>query len=419
MSDKEKVRMIGDIVVFGTDVDDGAVNQMKKLAEHPNFFHGALMADHHLGYSQPIGGVVAYSDAISVSGVGFDISCGNAAVCTDIRYADIKDSVGDIMDEIFSTISFGVGRKNSEDLSSHPVFSHKGWNDVSSWDSNLKNLAVQQLGTVGSGNHYVDLFRDAKSDLVWVGVHFGSRGLGHKIATHFMKVAGVNPNTDDAAILIHNTREYDEYISCMNLAGEYAYAGRNWVCDTIVEKILRGNILDRVHNHHNFAWEEIHYGTRVNVVRKGATPAFPGQRGFIGSSMGEPSYIVAGKQVKFTDELARAAQKLSLFSTVHGAGRVMSRTKAAGKKRWKKETPDGPKKLVVVKEGCISHKDMYDWVEKSGVVLRGAGTDESPHCYKRLDEVLDCHASTIETLNTLIPIGVAMAGEGEFDPYKD
>jgi tRNA-splicing ligase RtcB (3'-phosphate/5'-hydroxy nucleic acid ligase) len=418
MNDNKKVRMIDDLIVFGTDADDGAVKQMQKLSEHPNFAHGALMADHHLGYSQPIGGVVAYRNAISVSGVGFDISCGNAAVCTGVRYDDIKDSVGDIMDEIFSTISFGVGRKNSEDLSGHAVFTHKNWDIVSNWNSNLKDLAIEQLGTVGSGNHYVDLFCDSETGLIWVGVHFGSRGLGHKIATHYMNVAGVNPNTDEAAILTSDSPYYDEYIACMNLAGEYAYAGRDWVCDTIVNKILKGKIRDRVHNHHNFSWEEDHYGEKLNVVRKGATPAFPGQRGFIGSSMGEPSYIVSGGYTDYNTDAA-GIQRLSMFSTVHGAGRVMSRTQAAGKKRWKRETPDGPKKLVVVKEGCISHQDMYDWVEKSGVVLRGGGTDESPHCYKRLDEVLDCHGDTIKIEKILIPVGVCMAGEGEYDPYKD
>jgi tRNA-splicing ligase RtcB len=143
----------------------------------------------------------------------------------------------------------------------------------------------------------------------------------------------------------------------------------------------------------------------VWVVRKGATPAFPGQRGFIGGSMGDFSAIVEG--------LNGVESVEALYSTVHGAGRVMSRTKASGKKKWRKG------RVEHVSEGLISRKMMDDWLTGFGVTLRGAGTDESPHVYRRLPDVLDAHKNTIDVIRWLKPIGVAMAGDNEYDPFKD
>ncbi len=196
----------------------------------------------------------------------------------------------------------------------------------------------------------------------------------------------------------------EEYIAAMKLAGRYAYAGRDWVCRKVAS-ILGAQIVEEVHNHHNFAWEEEHEGRKLWVVRKGATPAFPGQKGFVGGSMGDRSVIIQGAD----SEQSGAA----LYSTVHGAGRVMSRTQAAGRKRYKRG------RVIRVSEGDISKEMMMDWVRASGVELRGAGTDESPHCYKRLPDVLEAHGDTIRILHQLQPIGVAMAGGDEFDPFKD
>jgi tRNA-splicing ligase RtcB len=191
----------------------------------------------------------------------------------------------------------------------------------------------------------------------------------------------------------------------MELAGAYAYAGRDWVCDRVAE-IIGGCIVSEVHNHHNFAWKEHHHGEELVVIRKGATPCQPGQRSFVGGSMGDISVIIEGVDAP---ESATA-----LYSTVHGAGRVMSRTQAAGKRRGRKG------KLQVKSEGEISRAMMTRWIEEfNRVELRGAGTDESPHVYKRLPEVLEYHKETIEIMHTLMPIGVAMAGDNEFDPYKD
>jgi tRNA-splicing ligase RtcB len=379
---------------------DNAVQQILNCQKTADYC--ALMADHHLGYAVPIGGVVAYEDQVSPSGVGFDIACGNKAVLLDADAGEVRAKINTIMDDIWKEISFGVGRKNKERVE------HELFEDDPAWDikavGHLKGLAQNQLGTVGSGNHYVDLFVD-ESERVWCGVHFGSRGMGHKIATHFLRLAGGQDGMHvDPALLSVDSPEGQEYVAAMELAGRYAYAGRDWVCSKVAS-IMGAHILEEVHNHHNFAWRENHNGKDLWVVRKGATPAFPGQKGFIGGSMGEVSVIVQGVE----SEESRKA----LYSTVHGAGRVLSRRAAAGKFRWKRG------KRIKMSEGAISQEMMMDWISKAGVVLRGAGTDESPHCYKRLPEVLEFHEPTIEVLHTLRPIGVAMAGADEFDPFKD
>lgn len=393
--------IINGLPVWG-DPDQGAVDQMLACLDHDDVIGAALMADHHLGYSVPVGGVIAYGEHVSPSGVGYDIACGNKAVQLDVHGSWLRENIGAVMDRVWSEISFGIGRKNA-DAPDHPLF-----DDDPAWDipvaADLRDLARSQLGTIGSGNHYVDLFVD-ELDHVWVGVHFGSRGLGHKLATHYIKAGGGKDGIHVAPTLLHQDSDLGrEYIACMALAGRYAYAGRDWVCQKVAS-ILGAEILEEVHNHHNFAWRETHGGRDMWVVRKGATPAAPGQRGFVGGSMGENSVILEG--------VAHESGEASFLSTVHGAGRVMSRTAAAGKfKGW------GAKRHQVSR-GAISQGMMDEWVARAGVTLRGAGTDESPHCYKRLTDVLAAHGDTVRILHTLTPVGVAMAGAGELDPYKD
>jgi len=192
----------------------------------------------------------------------------------------------------------------------------------------------------------------------------------------------------------------DDYWAAMELAGRYAYAGRDWVCARVA-RILGAQVLESVHNHHNYCWRENHGGEEVVVVRKGATPAFPGQRGFVGGSMGDVSVILEGVDAP---EAAAAWR-----STVHGADRVMSRTQAAGRRAYKGRRTGGQ----------ITREMMREWLAREGVSLRGGGTDEAPHVYKRLPEVLAHHAATSRVLHTLRPLGVCMAGEEVEDPYQD
>lgn len=197
------------------------------------------------------------------------------------------------------------------------------------------------------------------------------------------------------AVLDTRTDEGQEYIAAMKLGGRYAYAGRDWVCDRVV-KLLGAKVTESVHNHHNYAWRETHVDPETGkpvelwVVRKGATPAGPGVKGFTGGSMGDRSVIIEGVE--------SPEAPYSYYSTVHGAGRLIGRRQA-------KKT--------------IDENSMMKWVHDKGVELRGAGVDESPHCYKRIDDVLAAHGNSIRILHTLEPIGVAMAGPDVRDPYKD
>ena len=391
------MQIIDGIPVWGDPVEVSALEQIKRCRATAD--RVALMADHHKGYAVPIGGVVAYEHAISPSGVGFDIACGNKAVCTDANAADVRARIKPIMDDVWRIISFGIGRHNQERVD-HELFDDEAWKLKPI--GGLKQMARDQLGTVGSGNHFVDIFADER-DRVWIGVHFGSRGFGHKTATYFLEQAGAKDGMDvDPCVIKTNTSLAADYLECMRLAGRYAYAGRDWVCARVL-KILGAQSVEEIHNHHNFAWREKHGQDEFWVVRKGSTPAFPGQKGFVGGSMGEISVIIEGVE----NPLGRQ----SLYSTIHGAGRVMGRMEARGKRDRKTG--------AVMREGKVTPKMMHEWVDRAGVELRGAGADESPHCYKRLPEVLAHHEGTIKVLHTLTPIGVAMAGENEFDPYKD
>ena len=362
----------------------------------------ALMADGHLGYGVPIGGVIASESRISPTAVGFDIACGNKAVRLDIPASEVRGNIHRIMDDIWATLSFGVGRRNNENNKDSPFITdeHEGWATEAA--KPLKHKANAQLGTIGSGNHYVDLFVD-ELDRVWVGVHFGSRGLGHGIATWFLKAAGASDGMMVDPVFLEVTSDLgQQYIHAMQLGGTYAYAGRDWVCSRVA-RLLGATIVEEIHNHHNYAWLEQHNGRNLWVCRKGATPAFPGQRGFVGGTMGEISVILEG--VDSEDS------KLSLYSTVHGAGRVMGRKQATG--------VVDRKTGVVKREGLVKPEMMEGWLNRANVLLRGGGLDESPDCYKRLPDVLAAHGETIRVLHTLTPLGVAMAGANEFDPYKD
>ena len=395
-------------MIFGTH-DEKTLAQLADVASRAD--RTALMADGHLGYVMPIGGVAAYRERVSVVGVGFDIACGNAAIRTDVTLDQIEPYLDQYADEIARTISFGVGRSNAaEDAPiGDPLFDDPAWEAVPHHERrSLHGKAVAQLGTVGSGNHYVDVFAD-ELDRVWGGVHFGSRGFGHTVASGFLSLAAGKPwgerVPETETLLDLGTPLGDAYWSLMELAGRYAYAGREWVARKVVS-ILDGEERELVHNHHNFAWREEHDGETFVVVRKGATPAFPGQRGFVGGSMGDDSVILEGKD--------SADSHAALYSTVHGAGRVMSRTQAGGKyKGW------GEKRRLV-SPGLVSPEMLREWViEGKGVVLRGGGLDESPHAYRRLPDVIAAQGDTIHVVHTLRPLIVCMAGANEFDPYKD
>jgi tRNA-splicing ligase RtcB len=440
------------IKTFGP-VDQRSLKQLQTCMEAGDAEFGVLCADHHPGYSQPIGGAIAYEGHVSPSGVGFDIGCGNKACQTELTRADLValGGVPKIMHEITERISFGMGVPARERVD-HAVLD-KIRRAAFTPQRKLAQIAESQLGTVGSGNHYVNLMEDEQG-YVWVGVHFGSRGFGHKTASGFLALAQGLPfdgkahegEMDSPPVLFElGTELGDAYIDAMSLAGEYAYAGRDVVVDKVLE-ILSADAVQEIHNHHNFAWKETHQSRDYWVVRKGCTPAQPGQEGFVGGSMGDDSVILEGVD---SDEATD-----SLFSTVHGAGRVMSRTQAAGKvrrrKRWQCADRDcdrmfdldgisahrpAPKRGVCpdhpeagvrkvwmeeqLKPGKVDWPAVQARLREQGIVLVGGGADEAPEVYKRLPDVLAAHAGSIRVKHTLRPLGVAMAGRDVYDPYKD
>jgi len=429
------------IKTFGP-VDERSLAQLERCMEAGDAEYGVLCADHHPGYSQPIGGGVAYEGYVSPSGVGYDIGCGNKAARTDLSRTDLETlgGVERVMREITRRISFGMGVPAAERVD-HPVLDRIRRADFGP-QRKLAQLAESQLGTVGSGNHYVDLMEDGEGR-IWVGVHFGSRGFGHKTASGFLALAQGLPfgsrasegEMDSPPVLFEVGSELGEaYVSAMELAGEYAYAGRDVVVDKVLG-ILGAVAVTEVHNHHNFAWREEHFGRSYWVIRKGCTPARPGQEGFVGGSMGDESVILEGVGGEEAEE--------SLFSTVHGAGRAMSRSQAAGKvrrrKRWVCLDRDCDR-VFETAAGCPHHPGArlrkvwveeqvklgrVDWpavqarLREEGIVLLGGGADEAPEAYKRLPDVLASHAGSVRVKHRLRPLGVAMASRDVQDPYKD
>jgi tRNA-splicing ligase RtcB len=373
------------------DVDPRAVEQLARCAEAGDAVRAAILADGHVGYSQPIGGVVAYPEHLSVSGAGWDIGCGNRATLTDLRVEDVD--VGAVMDLIAKRIPFGVGRASGDHVD-HEILDRIRAADFAP-QRKLAGLAADQLGTVGGGNHYVDLFAD-EDDRVWVGVHFGSRGFGHRTAGGFLSLAAGGrfedrppPESMDAPpVLLHEDTDVGQaYLSAMQLASDYAWAGRDVVVERVLD-ILGAREERTVHNHHNFIGRETVDGVDCWVVRKGCTPAYPGQEGFVGATMGDVSVILEGRE----------GGDALVHSTVHGAGRAMSRRAAKKALDW---------------------RAVQDRLRRQGIELRGGAADEAPEAYKRLDDVLAFHADTIEVKHRLRPLGVAMAGPHIKDPYKD
>lgn len=451
---KETVTTMQAETVIVGEHDEKTVEQIAAVAGRA--VRTALMADGHLGYIMPIGGVAGYVDMVSVPGVGFDIACGNCAVQTDwqidtltgLALDDVVDPTNphkmrtnpvlrDLADEIFARFAFGVGGsyRPDDNPSDHEFFEDPAWyalpdtGPYAGLRSGLMDKARRQFGSIGSGNHYVDVFVDGDG-YIWVGVHFGSRGLGHSIASGYLSLANGGRWTDrgpEVETLLDVTKGLGwEYWHLMELAGRYAYACRDWVCDEVV-RMMGGSIIDRVHNNHNFAWRETH-AVRADhwegdvpvethrdpyrlaelvVVRKGATPAWPGQRGFVGGSMGDVSVILRGAQPQRGQELGAIdrRQKDLMYSTVHGAGRVLGRAEA----KKGKHLGDGERDTSTI----VTRDAMEDWIRARGLILRGADVDESPQAYRRLPDVLAAQGATIEVEKTLHPLIACMAPSGK------
>ncbi len=326
-SPRGQLRIVDGVAVWG-DHDPSTLAQIDRCADDERVIGAAICADGHKGYAIPIGGVLAYHNAVSPNGVGFDIGCGVKAVRTDMHADDLVAKGADgrtllarVMDDVQRNIAFGVGRTSGESVD-HPLFDEPVWQDIREI-GRMRHIAQQQLGTVGGGNHFVDVARDDEGN-IWVVCHFGSRGLGHKTATGFLNLSAgrawdaksPGENMDGPAIVLSlDTDLGQSYMQAMRLGGRYAHAGRDFVAAQVV-KLLGASVVDEVHMHHNYAFEERHGGQDMIVVRKGSTPAQPGMRGIIAGSMGTPTAIVRG--------LDGPESAVGFYSAPHGSGRVMS-----------------------------------------------------------------------------------------------
>ena len=377
--------------VFGSEhIEQSAMHQMYTAAKLPVAVAGALMPDAHHGYGLPIGGVLATENAVIPYGVGVDIGCRMCLSIFDIDPKDLVQREAFFAREIGEATLFGSGAqfKQSED---HEVMDNELFFELPLL-KNLHGRAWKQLGSSGSGNHFVEfgVVEIAEKDEVlgveagkYVGLlsHSGSRALGANIANHYTKIAiSKRRLPQDAKNLAWLTLDEEagmEYWLAMNLAGDYASACHHVIHQKIAKQLGR-RPMKMVENHHNFAWKEKWEGRDVIVHRKGATPAGENVLGIIPGSMTATGYIVKGK-----------GESASVNSASHGAGRLMSRSRAMQ---------------------SITHNALKDELKKHGVKLMGGGLDEAPFAYKDIELVMQSQQSLVDVVGKFTPKIVKMDG---------
>ena len=375
--------------IYGFEnIEMGAINQMEIAMKLPVTVAGALMPDAHQGYGLPIGGVLATNNAVIPYGVGVDIGCRMCLSVFDLPGDFVNDNIEKLKGFLTRNTVFGSGGTIKNPMVD-AVLERKEFSENKLLKS-LHDRAFKQIGTSGSGNHFVEFgiveIKEVNNALGlavgnYIGLlsHSGSRGLGATVANHYTKLAMQNcklPNEAKyLAWLSLDTQEGMEYWLAMNLAGDYASACHHVIHDKIA-RVLNEEPLCRVENHHNFAWKEIHNGQELIVHRKGATPAGKNVLGIIPGSMTAPGYIVSGKGLE-----------ASLNSAAHGAGRRMSRSKALS---------------------SITMNDMKKLLKDHGVTLLGGGLDEAPQAYKDITKVMQAQTDLVDIVGVFYPKIVKM-----------
>ncbi|HZF59539.1 MAG TPA: RtcB family protein [Rubrobacter sp.] len=398
--------------VWGADlIEAGTTAQMEDAMRLPVSVGGALMPDAHLGYGLPVGGVLATEGAVIPWAVGVDIACRMRLSVFGVDPALLDERRTDLANVLLRNTNFGAGSKYKEGRRlEHEVLEDPAW-EVTSFLKGLKDTGRAQLGTSGSGNHFVEwgvfealgevgdaltqpeegvrqegaekAFETGRRYLALLS-HSGSRGVGFKIANRYSKVAKekhpkLEGSVADLAWLDLDNEEGGEYWLSMQLAGRFASANHAVIHDKIA-RALGEEAMTKVENHHNFAWRE-RVGEREAIVhRKGATPAGRGVMGVIPGSMGDPGYVVRGK-----------GDERSLNSASHGAGRLMSRSaafKSLSEERWR------------------------GYLAERGVTLIGGSLDEAPMAYKDIEAVVGLQGDLVDLVGRFTPKIVRMDAGG-------
>jgi tRNA-splicing ligase RtcB (3'-phosphate/5'-hydroxy nucleic acid ligase) len=387
-----------DYPTWGSEIDPGAHVQMEQACRLPMAVAGALMPDAHVGYGLPIGGVLALENAVVPYAVGVDIACRMKLSIVDMPVSELRDRPHRFEDALQRGTRFGIGCEHSKPQD-HPVLD-QDW-EITRVTREKKEIARKQLGTSGSGNHFVEfgtLRLSAKDPELGLEAgeytallsHSGSRGSGAAVCSVYSSIARAKlPKKYQEAFgylawLDLDSQEGQEYWAAMELMGDYAAANHD-VIHRLVTKLLGARIIAGVENHHNFAWKETHAGREVVVHRKGATPAGVGVLGVIPGSMATPGFVVRGK-----------GNPSSLHSASHGAGRCMSRKAARDKYRWNSVRND---------------------LAAKGVRVLSAGADEAPGVYKDIHKVMAAQSDLVDIVAQFDPMIVKMCEDGS--PAED
>jgi tRNA-splicing ligase RtcB len=373
-------------------IDEASHQQMRQACSVPGAWSAALMPDAHVGYGLPIGGVLACENAVIPYAVGVDIACRMKLSVLDMKPDALDSKFNLFKGSLQDGTRFGVGSQHQRPQS-HSVMD-QDW-AITRITRERKDRAWRQLGTSGSGNHFVEFgvltLNEPDEELglqagqfVALLSHSGSRGVGAAVCSTYSEIARAKlpekyENLGRLAWLDFDSEDGQEYWAAMNLMGDYASANHD-VIHRLVTQILGAQIIAGVENHHNFAWKEVHGEKEVIVHRKGATPAAQGELGVIPGSMADPAFVVRGK-----------GHPDSLRSASHGAGRQMSRKKARSMFNWKSVQKD---------------------LAKKGVRVLSAGADEVPGVYKDIRQVMSQQSDLVEIVARFDPKIVKMCGDG-------
>lgn len=379
--------------VWGEQIDDACRAQMRQACALPMAVGAALMPDAHVGYGLPIGGVLALENAVVPYAVGVDIACRMKLSVLDIETSQLSENFHRFKNALEKGTRFGVGSVH-ERPQQHDVMD-SDWT-ITRITREHRDKAWRQLGTSGSGNHFVEFGvltlaeRDEELGLdageyTAILSHSGSRGTGAAVCDTYSNIARARlpkryEDLGRLAWLDMDDEAGQEYWAAMNLMGDYAAANHD-VIHRLVSQVAGGKIIAGVENHHNFAWKEMHNGRELIVHRKGATPAGEGVLGVIPGSMADPAFVVRGK-----------GNAASYLSASHGAGRRMSRTAARDKYTWR-----------------AVQKDL----ESKGIRVLSAGADEVPYVYKNILDVMREQDDLVETVARFHPKIVKMSDDGK------